>query len=63
MSAGRGQGTPEVGKFREVHPGSFVFQIQLGEQPEVGRPFSPPGPGSFVFTAGDPNFVFSQCWV
>ena len=63
MSSGSGQGTPVVGKFREVHPGSLVFQIQLGEQLEVGRPFSPRGPGSFASTAGDPNFVFSQCWV
>lgn len=37
---------PAVGKFREVHPGSLAFQIQLGEQPKVGRPFSPQGWGA-----------------
>ena len=47
---------PAVGKFREVHPGSLAFQIQLGEQPKVGRPFSPLGWGAL-----HPQLVTKLC--
>lgn len=63
-----GAGNPAVGKFREVHPGSLAFQIQLGEQPKVGRPFSPQGWGALrpqlvTQTLCSPSTGYRSLWL